>query len=230
MTTAGETAAANRMVDSEQWYRDEGSDMKIVEIEYTPNPNAVKFVLGESLTPLGQHAEFKAPTDAENVPLAKRLFDIEHVISVYWTDRWLTVTQDGDANWHELLREIANPIRKAELEDTSLGSDWEAKMAERGEEFDMEGLGLDDERLPAIREVLEEEILPFLQGDGGGLEIKALVEDQLFIRYQGACGTCPSSTMGTLMAIENLIQMEVDPDLTVISIDNQMGGAGASFW
>ena len=69
-----------------------------------------------------------------------------------------------------------------------------------------------------IREILEEEILPFLQGDGGGLQIKALVDNQLFIRYEGACGTCPSASMGTLLAIENLVQMEVDPELEVVSI------------
>lgn len=194
--------------------------MKIVEIEYTPNPNAVKFILDQPLTPFGAHAEFKSADDAAQVPLARSLFAIEHVTSVYWTDRWLTVTQDGDANWHELLRQVATPLREATVEDAALGAEWEARMAERGIPTDVEGLGLDDERLPAIREVLEEEILPFLQGDGGGLEIKALVDNQLFIRYQGACGTCPSSTMGTLLAIENLIQMEVDPDITVMSIDS----------
>ena len=192
--------------------------MKIVEIEYTPNPNAVKFIVDEPLTPFGSHAEFNSSDDAENVPLAKSLFGIEHVSSVYWTDRWITVTQDGGANWHELLRQVATPLREATREDAALG-DWKPTGAGGSELDDVEGLGLDDERMPLIREVLEEEILPFLQGDGGGLEIKALVDNQLYIRYQGACGTCPSSTMGTLMAIENLLQMEVDPELTVLSID-----------
>ena len=192
--------------------------MKIVEIEYTPNPNAVKFIVDEALTPFGSHAEFNSSDDAENVPLAKSLFDTEHVSSVYWTDRWITVTQDGGANWHELLRQVATPLREATREDAALG-DWKPTGADGSDLDDVEGLGLDDERMPLIREVLEEEILPFLQGDGGGLEIKALVDNQLYIRYQGACGTCPSSTMGTLMAIENLLQMEVDPELTVLSID-----------
>ena len=192
--------------------------MKIVEIEYTPNPNAVKFIVDEPLTPFGTHAEFKSKDDAANVPLARALFEIEHVSSVFWTDRWVTVSQDGGANWHELLREVAKPLREATREDAALGAEWQAQIAEAGKD-DIDGLGLDDDRMPAIREILEEEIMPFLQGDGGGLEIKALVDNQLFIRYQGACGTCPSASMGTLMAIENLIQMEVDPDLSVVSID-----------
>lgn len=189
--------------------------MKIAEIEYTPNPNAVKFILDEPLTPFGVTGEFNTAEEAENVMLAKALFEIDHVESVFYTDRWLTVTQDGEANWHDLLREIATPIRDATAEDASLGDEY---MGPSREAVEGEGVGLDDERIPLIQELLEDHILPFLQGDGGGLEIKGLVNDQLLIRYQGACGTCPSSTMGTLMAIENLVQMEVDPGLEVISI------------
>ena len=188
--------------------------MKIAEIEYTPNPNAVKFILKEPLTPFGVTAEFHNAEDAAEVPLAKSIFEVEHVVSVFYTDRWLTVTQDGGANWHELLREIAQPIRDAEAEDASLG---ESIMAKRPA-VDGEGVGLDDERVPLIQELIDDNIMPFLASDGGGLEIVGLVDEQLLIRYQGACGTCPSSTMGTLMAIENLIQMEIDPGIEVVAV------------
>lgn len=189
--------------------------MKIKEIEYTPNPNAVKFILDEPLTPFGVAGEFHNAEQAAHVPLASRLFEVEHVISVYYTDRWLTVTQDGDASWHELLRAVAVPIREATSEDASLG---DTIIAQGGSSTEGDGVGLDDPRMPMIREILEDQIMPFLQGDGGGLEIKGLVDNRLLIRYQGACGTCPSSTMGTLMAIENLVQMEVDDDIEVVAI------------
>ena len=191
--------------------------MKITEIEYTPNPNAVKFILAEALTPMGTHGEFHSAEEAEEVPLARALFEIEHVISVFYTSTWLTVTQDGGANWHELMREVAAPIREAVPEDASLGDAVLSGMGAGGA-GEIEGVGLDDERVPRIRAILEDEVMPFLEGDGGGLEIKGLVDNQLLIRYQGACGTCPSSTMGTLMAIENLVQMSVDPNLSVVSV------------
>lgn len=191
--------------------------MKITEIEYTPNPNAVKFILAEALTPMGTHGEFHSVEEAAEVPLAKALFEIDHVISVFYTSTWLTVTQDGGASWHDLMREIAAPIRAAEPDDASLGDAVLAGMG-AGSGEGLEGVGLDDERIPRIRAILEDEVMPFLEGDGGGLEIKGLVDNQLLIRYQGACGTCPSSTMGTLMAIENLVQMEVDPEISVVSI------------
>ncbi|MFW5968542.1 MAG: NifU family protein [Persicimonas sp.] len=194
--------------------------MKIEEIEYTPNPNAVKFILDQQLTMGGRTRTFESMEDAEGVPLAKAILEIEHVESVFFADRWLTVTQDGDANWRELMREIAEPIRAAELDDARPA---DGGMPGRGgsgdeDEFSDEENGLDDPRVDSIRAVINEEILPYLQGDGGGLQIKALIDDQLMIRYEGACGTCPASVTGTLMAIENLLKDRVDPEISVVSV------------
>ena len=74
---------------------------------------------------------------------------------------------------------------------------------------------------PVIREIdalLDERIRPYLASDGGWLEIMGLQEKTLQIRYQGACGSCPSSLTGTLMAIENMIKEEIDPDIEVVAI------------
>lgn len=190
--------------------------MKIAEIEYTPNPNAVKFVLKESITPMGVTRHFSDIEAAKSSPLAEQLLSLDGVISVFFADRWLTVTQDGAQDWPELLRAIATPIRAAVVEDAL--PDTATALAEAGEDPEIFGQGLDDPRIPMIQEVIDDHIMPFLQSDGGGLEIVALVENRLMIRYQGACGTCPASLTGTLMAIENLVQMEVDPELEVITL------------
>ncbi len=187
--------------------------MKIVEIEPTPNPNAMKFVVDQPITMGFVTHQFEDEESAEQVPLAKELFGIEHVISVYFADRWITVTQDGGADWAELLRELADPIRDASREDAS------PEVEGFGGGDDIEDMpGMDDPRIPEIEAVIEEHILPFLQGDGGGLRIVGLVDDELMIRYEGACGTCPASVTGTLMAIENLLQVEVDPELIVTNV------------
>ncbi len=199
--------------------------MKIQEIEPTPNPNAMKFVVDQRITTGFVTHSFEDAEAAQQVPLARKIFEIDHVISVYFADRWITVTQDGQADWAELLREIAEPIREATPEDINaeVGAKGDsASGALRGE--DEEIPGLDDPRMERIEAIIESEILPFLQGDGGGLKIEGLVDDELMIRYEGACGTCPASMTGTLMAIENLLQVEVDEQLTVTSIEGGVGG------
>ena len=202
--------------------------MKIEEIEPTPNPNAMKFVLDTPVTQGFVTHSFEDEESAEAVPLARDIFGIEHVISVYFADRWITVTQDGEAEWSELLREIADPIRDAEPADARVdmggGDDSKGGLFADDEEIP----GEDDPRMPQIKEILEDEILPFLQGDGGGLSIKGLVDDELLIEYEGACGTCPASITGTLMAIENLLKTQVDENLTVETVGGGMfpGGGG----
>lgn len=191
--------------------------MKIEEIEYTPNPNAVKFVLDQQLTMGGMTRSFETPESTEGVPLARKIMEIEHVNSLFFADRWLTVTQDGEADWHGLMREIAEPIREATVDDARPPKGASASD-EDGDFMTDEDAGLDDPRVEMIREVINEQILPYLQSDGGGLQIKALIDDQLMIRYEGACGTCPASVTGTLMAIENLIKEQVDPEINVVSV------------
>ena len=49
----------------------------------------------------------------------------------------------------------------------------------------------------------------------GGLDVVKLKEFTLTVRYKGACGGCPSSSTGTLFAINNLLQSYVDDRLLV---------------
>jgi NFU1 iron-sulfur cluster scaffold homolog, mitochondrial len=173
---------------------------KIADIEDTPNPNAVKFVLKERLT-WGAARSFESAEAAAADPLASQLFAIPHVVNVYYMDKWITVTQDGEADWPKLVREIAMPIREAEaaLKPAS----------ESASDF-----GDDEPRLAAIRKLLDEQIRPALMMDGGDLQIVGLEGNVLSIRYFGACGSCPSSLAGTLSAIGNLART-IEPDIEV---------------
>ena len=85
---------------------------KIADIEGTPNKNALKFILKEPLT-WGIARSYDNAESAKDDPLASALFDIDHVTNVFYIDHWITVTQDGNANWQDLAREIADPIRAA---------------------------------------------------------------------------------------------------------------------
>ena len=74
---------------------------KIAEIEGTPNRNALKFILKEPLT-WGVTCSYDNAEQAKDDPLAAALFDIDHVTNVFYVDRWITITQDGGADWQDL--------------------------------------------------------------------------------------------------------------------------------
>jgi Fe-S cluster biogenesis protein NfuA len=74
------------------------------------------------------------------------------------------------------------------------------------------------QRVLAIDRLLDKEVRPGLAGDGGGLEVVSLEENVLQIHYEGACGTCPSSTSGTLSYIESILRSNLAPDLQVVPV------------
>jgi Fe-S cluster biogenesis protein NfuA len=184
---------------------------KISDIEETPNPNAVKFILREPVSN-GVARQYGSADLAENDSLAKSLFDVGHVVSVFYMDRMITVEKDDEGDWDELLPALAVPIRAAEAVN---GAAAAAAAAVGGP---IAAVASDDPRLLRINEILDEKVRPALMGDGGYLEIMGLSDHTLSIRYQGACGSCPSSLTGTLMAIESMLRQEVDPELEVIAV------------
>jgi len=183
---------------------------KISDIEETPNPNAVKFILREAVSN-GVARQYGSADLAENDTLAKSLFDVGHVVSVFYMDKMITVEKDDEGDWDELLPALAVPIRAAEAVNGAAA----AAAAVGGP---IAALANDDPRLLKINEILDEKVRPALMGDGGYLEILGLSDHTLSIRYQGACGSCPSSLTGTLMAIESMLKQEVDPELEVVAV------------
>src|SRR5688572_15717116 len=144
-------------------HRGEWPDMpKIAEIEPTPNPNAMKFVLKDPLT-WGITRSYDNAGEAKDDPLAAALFDVEHVTNVFYVDHWITVTQDGQADWQELMRKLAVPIREAPAADEQ--SARVAADAAAGPAL-QEMSAADRDRLDRINEILDEQVRPYLQGDG----------------------------------------------------------------
>ena len=183
---------------------------KIADIQETPNPNAVKFILKEPVSHGTSHS-FKSAEDAKENELAKSLFDIGNVVSVFYMDKMITVEKTDEADWDEILPALAVPIRAAE----SVAVVKTAAAAVGGA---IASAVSDDPKIAEINALLDDRIRPYLASDGGWLEVVELQDKTLKIRYEGACGSCPSSLTGTLMAIENMIKDEIDPEIEVLAV------------
>lgn len=186
---------------------------KIAEIEPTPNPNAMKFILRDPLT-WGITRSYDSAEEARDDPLASALFQTEHVTNVFYVDHWITVTQDGQADWQELMRKLAVPIREAPAADEQSAQLAAQSTAAIHSENLTEA---DRARLDKINDILDEQVRPYLQGDGGDLYVLGLEGNKLMVHYQGACGSCPSSISGTLAGIENLVR-QIEPEIEVVAV------------
>ena len=73
------------------------------------------------------------------------------------------------------------------------------------------------DKIAMIDKLLDDTIRPGLAGDGGGVEITDLEEFNLSIHYEGACGSCPSASDGTLRFIEDTLREKVHPKMSVLA-------------
>ena len=177
-----------------------------ISIEGTPNPNALKFILNVPVKTSGNTTYSNAQECAMNL-LAQKLFEISNIKNLYFFENYITVSQDGSADWEDLQQQI---------EKTILGN-----IADHNPDFEVEApvesstSSSSDPEIAKIDAVLNDTIRPFLQKDGGDVQVLGLEENTITISYQGACGSCPGARMGTLQAIQNILQEQYKPDVIV---------------
>jgi NFU1 iron-sulfur cluster scaffold homolog, mitochondrial len=178
--------------------------LMVKDVDLTPNPQALKFILNEKILN-NVTRSFENKEVAASDPLAKGIFELEGVVSVFYMDRFITIEKEPSVSWGKIQMPFVNFIKTF---DQSLIP----------EEVQQEGSSENEtETLKVINDILDKRVRPALAGDGGGLEVLDLHDNTLTIRYQGACGTCPSAIQGTLVAIENLLKREINPSIEVIS-------------
>lgn len=175
-------------------------------VQGTPNPNALKFVVNTPVKTTG-NVTYKNAEECHKNPMARKLFSIPYISEIYFYDNYITITQDGIGDW-DFIEEEAKKI----ILESIAGHDPNFEVDEPVRKA---SAALSDPELIKIDAIINQNVRPYLQMDGGDLHLVGLEGNVLRIHYQGACGSCPSSAMGTLKAIENLLRDEYNPEITV---------------
>lgn len=176
-----------------------------IKIEDTPNPNALKFIAEKPLKNGKETIDSKE--EGLMVPMVAALFNIDGVIQLHFFQNALTVTKERNIGWEEIENKIEDTILSyIDIHD----ADFQIKPPEK--ELPPE--------LKEIDDILARTIRPGLQMDGGDLKVISKEGKVITVSYEGACGTCPSSISGTLMAIQGILRDEYDPEVEVITDNN----------
>lgn len=181
----------------------------MVRVQPTPNPNALKFVVNVPVKMQGK-ATFTRPSEAVGVRLAEDLFRVDGVRQLHFFENVVTVTYADDADYDTLNLEV-----KAVLQSRLPAHDPNFLVEEEKRKVDRSTL---PPEIQKIEEILDNTVRMYLQGDGGDIEVVALNGKELQVRYQGACGTCPSSTSATLEAIQGILQEQFDPEIQIVPV------------
>ncbi|MCX6119448.1 MAG: NifU family protein [Proteobacteria bacterium] len=173
----------------------------------TPNPNALKFIVAKDVKKSGK-VTFTHPAECLHVPLATNILGLPNVTAVHLFENVVTVTQDGMGDWPLLESEVIEALKTCV---PSHDPEFESF------ESDVDDTNWSDDR-KKLEEILEREIRPGLQADGGDLRVLELDGNIVTVQYEGACGSCPSSRVGTLQGIESILRHEFHPDVQVVTV------------
>ena len=170
-------------------WEDDQMVLNLTNAEDTPNPDAKKFVLSIEAT----SGKSQTWTDAEQEgcpPAVKACLEMADVEQVFLLGKFATVNRVPGADWDALLPKVQ-----------------EALMDLKPAEKQLTGYTGDPNDLTAkITHFIETDVAPFLQRDGGDIELVGIEEGTVKVRLHGACGSCPSSTATLHMGVERRLK------------------------
>jgi Fe-S cluster biogenesis protein NfuA len=173
-----------------------------VRLEFTPNPNTLKFVVDRTFLERGA-ANFPDSKKAAGSPLAEALFKVQGISGVMIGTNFVTITKAPDGDWDVIAEEVPKTVNshfKSGADAVSPGLLQQPTT--------VTGSTIEDK----IREVLDNEIRPAVAMDGGDITFGRYEDGIVYLHLQGSCSSCPSSVATLKMGVESRLK-DVIPEI-----------------
>jgi hypothetical protein len=83
----------------------------VQEVQSTPNPNALKFVLDRPIS--DQPTSYFNPDSAKSNPLATQLFAVPGVVSLLFLGDFVTINKSAEARWADIKKTVEKILSSA---------------------------------------------------------------------------------------------------------------------
>jgi Fe-S cluster biogenesis protein NfuA len=177
-----------------------------IETETTPNPATLKFLPGEIVMAAGTR-EFTSDEAAEASPLAQALFSLGDVTGVFFGRDFVSVTIAPGAAWSDAKPQALAVLLDHFVSQTPLFASASAEFAVPAEDDDaIADDPADADVIDQIKDLIETRVRPAVANDGGDIIYRGFRDGVVFLRMQGACSGCPSSTATLKHGIESLLK------------------------
>ncbi|ABD25433.1 nitrogen-fixing NifU-like protein [Novosphingobium aromaticivorans DSM 12444] len=178
-----------------------------IETETTPNPATLKFLPGEQVMASGTR-EFVSHEEAEASPLAQALFDLGDVTGVLFGRDFVSVTAAPGVAWADLKPQVLSLLLDHFVAQAPLFAPGSAGgivvPADADEDFADDPA--DADIIDQIKDLIETRVRPAVANDGGDIIYRGFREGVVYLKMQGACSGCPSSTATLKNGIESLLK------------------------
>lgn len=179
-----------------------------VTLEFTPNPDTLKYVTSVTLVSSGV-ANFTSPEMAKDKsPLAEKLFGLSNVKAIMFGKDFLTVTVSSQEGLMELNQKLIDTIR----EYLATGAPVILAMPEA------KSTATRTEIEQKIIEILDRDVRPAVAMDGGDISFEKYEDGFVYLKMQGSCSGCPSSMMTLKMGVETRLREAIPEVQEVIPV------------
>ena len=172
-----------------------------IQTEQTPNPQTLKFLPGKVVLE-DRTAFYQNIDEAKESPFAIRLFGVDGVEGVFFGSDFITITKNSKYDWQVLKPSILGGI----IDHFNSGDKTVEISNFQESEKSLEKTEDDSEIVKQIKELLDTRVRPAVAMDGGDIIYNDFEDGVVYLKMQGACSGCPSSTATLKMGIENMLK------------------------
>ena len=177
----------------------------IVETEYTPNPDTLKFLPGKKVSEVGP-IEFLRNDKSIKVSLANKILSLEGTVMVFFGEDFITVKKEKDLNWDDLKHGIISEINDYYSKGNQVVVGKDLRLAKILSKSTSEPQTVQSNAIiNKINEVLDSKIRPAVARDGGDIKFKSFNNGIVTVELKGSCSGCPSSIMTLKQGVQNLL-------------------------
>ncbi len=170
----------------------------MIQIENTPNPNALKFQSEKQLSEVDTQEFQKKDLNQIKNQFVKNILNFEGVELVLISKNFLSVKKNETTSWDTLKPSIISSINdhfEKNNEPIILKNNVVFKEKDNDE----------DETVQKIKDVLETKVRPAVAKDGGDIQFISFNKGIVNVKLKGSCSGCPSSTMTLKQGVQNLL-------------------------
>ena len=187
-----------------------------VYVEPTPNPQSMKFTVSQDIA--AENWETKDITKAGRSPLAQKILGFPWASKVFIGSNFITINKEDWVEWEVLTEPLSQMIHEHIASKQVVLHPDVAEEAQKETSSLSDTSNQDSEIVQKIKQILETEIQPAVAMDGGFISFAGYENGTVFLKMQGACSGCPSSSVTLKQGIETHLKNQISEVQQVVAL------------
>ena len=170
----------------------------MIQIENTPNPNALKFLSEKQLSEVETQEFQKKDLSQIKNEFVKNILNFDGVELVLISKNFMSVKKDEKTSWDTLKPTIISSINDYFEKNNQ-------PMILKKNTVSEKKPSEENETIQQIKDVLETKVRPAVAKDGGDIQFISFNNGVVKVALKGSCSGCPSSVMTLKQGVQNLL-------------------------